>query len=230
MFKKIRPFILIIITILCADFYSNIKVFSTPTQTDGNKTVLIDPGHGGMDGGAVSKNGIIEKHINLKISLKIRDRLKKFGYQVVMTRETDKGIYIENIDINKMKSDDLNNRCKIKRESNCDLFISIHQNYFTESNCKGPQIWYSKNEESSKFAYILQENLNNDLNYSKRKIKEANGAYKILRCYTNIPSVIIECGFLPNPEEENKLKSEVYQDKVAESISNSIKEYFEINY
>ena len=171
-----------------------------------------------------------KKHINLKISLKIRDRLKKFGYQVVMTRETDRGIYTENIDINKMKSEDLNNRCKIKRESNCDLFISIHQNYFIESNCKGPQIWYSKNEESSKLARIIQENLNKDLKFNKREVKEANNAYKILRCYTNIPSVIIECGFLTNAEEENKLKSEVYQDRIAESISNSIKEYFEINY
>jgi len=235
--KKSKCFILAIITFLTIimlvfleNIYIGINVFATPTQIDGNKIVLIDPGHGGIDGGAVSKNGTIEKYINLAISLKIRERLKKLRYQVIMTREDDNGIYTKDIDINKMKIQDLNNRCKIKRESNCDLFISVHQNFFEQSDCRGPQVWYSKNEESSKLAHIIQKNLNKDLGYSKRKVKEANGAYKILRCYTNIPSIIIECGFITNVEEESKLKNEEYQGKIADSIVNSIKEYYQNNY
>jgi N-acetylmuramoyl-L-alanine amidase len=228
--KKYKYFILVIITIIFIfldNLYICTKVFATPTQIDGNKVVLIDPGHGGIDGGAVSKNGTIEKYLNLDISLKVRERLIKLGYQVLMTRDEDRGLYTENGDINKMKVEDLNNRCKMKRDSNCDLFISIHQNFFEQSSCHGAQIWYSKNDESGKLAQIIQENLNKDLGYNKRKVKEANNAYKILRCFTNIPSIIIECGFITNSEEENKLKSEAYQVKIADSIVKSIQEYFD---
>ena len=235
MYKKNRQIILVIITILTTlisvffqNLYSGTKFFAASTNINGNKLILIDPGHGGVDGGAVSQNGTIEKYLNLNISLKVRERLEKLGYQVLMTREEDKGLYTKDSDINKMKIEDLNNRCKMKRESNCDLFISIHQNFFIQSNCYGPQIWYSKNEESCKLALIIQENLNKDLNFNKRKVKEANDAYKVLRCYTNIPSVIIECGFITNPDEENKLKNEVYQGKLADSIAKSINEYLEI--
>ncbi|MBC8063054.1 MAG: N-acetylmuramoyl-L-alanine amidase [Clostridiaceae bacterium] len=97
-----------------------------------------------------------------------------------------------------------------------------------KSNCNGPQIWYSENERSSKVAHLIQKSLNTDLNSHKRKVKKANGAYKILRCYTNIPSIILECGFLSNPEEETKLKSEVYQGMLADPIAKSINEYFEL--
>ena len=145
-----------------------------------------------------------------------------------MTREEDNGLYTKYSDINKMKKEDLNNRCKIKRESTCDLFISIHQNFFEQSDCRGPQVWCSRNEKSINLAHLIQENLNTDLSYNKRAVMEANDAYKILRCYTDIPSVIIECGFITNPEEETKLKKEDYQSKIADSIVESINEYFEI--
>ncbi len=236
MYKSNRCFFLVIIMIVTtfiSVFFGNpfvvTKVFATPTEIDGNKIVLIDPGHGGMDGGAISKSGTIEKYINLSISLKVKEKLTELGYMVVMTREEDKGLYTEDEDIMKMKREDLNNRCKMKRESNCDIFVSIHQNFFKQSNCCGPQVWHSKNEESSKLAHITQENLNTDLGYKKRKVKETDGAYKILRCYANIPSVIIECGFITNPEKENKLKDLVYQEKIAGSIAKSIKKYFQIN-
>ena len=191
------------------------------------KLILIDPGHGGMDGGAMSKRGTVEKHINLSISLKVRDKLEDLGYEVIMTREEDNGLYTESRNIYKMKKEDLNKRCNMKRNSNCDLFISIHQNFFPDNSCCGPQIWYSKNEESNIFAHITQENFNYDLGYNKRIEKEEGNAYKILRCYTNIPSVIVECGFLSNPKEEELLKTEIYQDKIASSIVKSIQEYYD---
>lgn len=231
MYKNSRGYKLIKIIILSLfvsvlTSYNEIKILATPSQIESEKILLIDPGHGGIDGGAVSINGIVEKHINLSISLKVRDKLTTLGYRVLMTREEDKGLYTLTSDINSMKIQDLNNRCKMKRDSNCDLFISIHQNFFKQGSCKGAQVWYSKNDESKNFAFILQENLKKDLGDNNRQEKEAKNAYKILRCYTNIPSVIVECGFLTNPEEEKKLVTNEYQDKVADSIARSIKEYY----
>lgn len=224
---RLIKIILFSLFIFILSFNIGSRVFATPSQIERDKLILIDPGHGGLDGGAVSISGIVEKHINLSLSLKVKDRLKKLGYQVVMTREEDKGLYTGNKDINTMKREDLNNRCKMKRDTNCDLFISIHQNYFEQRSCKGAQVWYSTNDESKKFAHILQENLKKDLGSNNREEKEAMNTYKILRCYTNIPSVIVECGFLTNPEEEKKLVTKEYQDKIADSIVRSIVEYYE---
>jgi N-acetylmuramoyl-L-alanine amidase len=199
----------------------------TPVVEDDEKIILIDPGHGGIDGGAETKKGNIEKHINLSVSLKLRDRLKDMGYTVIMTRENDNGLYTEGGSINKKKFEDLNNRCKIKRESNCDVFISIHQNFFDESCYHGAQVWYSKSEKSEKLAHIIQENLRKDLDRKNKRVEKAAGnSYKILRCYFSIPSVIVECGFLTNPQEEKKLVDDEYQNKIADSLAKSIQEYF----
>jgi N-acetylmuramoyl-L-alanine amidase len=143
-----------------------------------------------------------------------------------MTRDDDRDYYGKNSEVNIMKRQDLNTRCKMKRDTNCDLFISIHQNFFKEKSCHGSQVWYSRNDESKAFAYILQKNLKKDLGNNEREEKEAKDAYKVLRCYTNIPSVIVECGFLTNPEEEKKLVTNEFQDKIAESIVKSIVEYY----
>lgn len=197
----------------------------TPVQADEEKIILIDPGHGGVDGGAESKRGTIEKNINLSISLKLKDSLKKLGYTVIMTREEDKGLYTEGGSLNKKKNEDLNNRCRIKRESNCDVFISIHQNFFEQSHYSGAQVWYSKNEESEKLAHIIQQNLRKDLNNKNKRVEKLGNTYKILRCSSNIPSVIVECGFLTNPQEEKELIKDEYQNKIADSIVKSIEEY-----
>lgn len=227
-FCKNCRIIYIIIMIICSIVVSlNIeyKVMATPSETEKDNLILIDAGHGGRDSGAVSKNGYLEKDINLKIALKVRDKLNALGFEATMTRETDEDFYGSGTSINLMKRQDLNYRCKIKRDTNCDLFISIHQNFFKQSSCKGSQVWYSRNEESKKIAHILQENFKKDLGSNKRKEKPANDDYKILRCFTNIPSVIVEGGFLTNPEEESKLATDEYQDKIADSIVKSIKEY-----
>ena len=139
-----------------------------------NITVLLDPGHGGIDSGAVSKDGIMEKDINLKISNKLKDKLLKKGYKVVMTRYDDKGLYTDDGRIRKKKIEDLDNRCKLKEDSKCNMFISIHLNMFPQSKYYGAQVWYSKNENSRKLAAILQKNLVNDLdNNNNRKEKAA---------------------------------------------------------
>ena len=144
-----------------------------------------------------------------------------------MTREEDKGLYTEGGSLNKKKVEDLNSRCKIKRESNCDIFVSIHQNFFKQSYYSGAQVWYSKNEDSERLAHIIQQNFRKDLNKKNNRVEKLGNTYKILRCYCSIPSVIVECGFLTNPQEEKKLITEEYQDKITESIEKSIREYFE---
>ena len=202
--------------------YAN-KQFSEKNE----KLILIDPGHGGIDGGAESKNGTVEKNINLKVSLKLKDLLKKQGFNVKMTREEDKGLYSDSGRIRKKKLEDLNNRCKMKEDSKCDMFISIHMNMFPEKKYYGPQVWYSDCKNSMDLAHLLQEGLRKDLNDDSERIeKPALDLYKILRCNNNIPSVIVECGFLSNEKEEAKLNSDKYQSKIAESLCKSIKMYY----
>jgi N-acetylmuramoyl-L-alanine amidase len=202
---------------------------ATPAEEDQRKIILIDPGHGGIDGGAASRKGTVEKDLNLKISLKLRDKLKEEGYVVLLTREEDKGLYNNTESVQKMKLEDLNNRCKIKRDSNCDVFISIHQNHFPQIKYYGAQVWYSRSDNSQRLGHIIQRNLRNDLsNGNQREEKCSGNDYKILRCYLNIPSVIVECGFLSNPREEVQLKDDNYQDIIAESLAKSINEYFKV--
>lgn len=192
--------------------------------------ILLDPGHGGIDSGAISRDGIMEKDINLKISNKLKDKLLKEGYKALMTRSQDEGLYIDEGKIRKKKIEDLNNRCKLKEDSKCNMFISIHLNMFPQSKYYGAQVWYSKNENSKKLAGILQKNLVNDLdNNNNRKEKAAFDSYKVLRCKDNMPSVLIECGFLSNNEEKNELLKDEYQDKIAECIKKSITEYYCLN-
>lgn len=214
-------------------FYTNAK-YSTNTSNgrirskDKKETIiLIDPGHGGIDGGATSPSGTMEKDINLKISLKLKDKLSKEGYKILMTREEDKGLYTDDGKIRKKKIEDLNNRCKMKKDTNCDLFISIHLNMFPQSQYHGAQVWYSKYKQSELLAKIIQKNLAKDLDPSNnRQEKPALDSYKVLRNNDTMPSVLVECGFLSNSAEEQKLKSEDYQDKIVESIAKSINIYY----
>jgi len=231
--RKLITIILVVFLGLTSVFYANIK-FSTSTAKNKiynnngkDKIILVDPGHGGIDGGAVSKSGIMEKDINLRISLKLRDKLINEGYKVIMTREEDKGLYEYEGRIRKKKIEDLNNRCKIKDQSNCDMFISIHLNAFPESKYYGAQVWYSRNRDSQKLARIIQENLKNDLDSSNNRYeKPALDSYKVLRNNDDMPSVLVECGFLSNVLEEQKLNSDEYQSKIADSITKSIKSYY----
>lgn len=144
-----------------------------------------------------------------------------------MTREEDAGLYSSRGTIRGRYTEDLKKRCDLKKSSNCDMFISIHLNYFTQSKYSGAQVWYSDYKDSAPLAGIIQKNLRMDLDSSNKRVqKPAKSAYKILRENDIMPSVIVECGFLSNYEEEQKLKSNEYQEKIANSISKSIGEYF----
>lgn len=226
---KIKSVIVAMLILICPLIYFSrisAKAFSKVPENQ-KKIILIDAGHGGIDGGAVSKRGTIEKDINLKISLFLKEVLEAKDYKVLMTRESDTGLYSENGKIRDKKNEDLNNRCKFKDESKCDVFVSIHLNMFPQSQYYGAQVWYSNEGKSADLANIIQNNFVNDLDKTNtRKEKCAKGSYKVLRCNEDIASVLIECGFLSNPREEEKLKTEAYQREIAKSIGESISEYF----
>ncbi|WP_416187731.1 N-acetylmuramoyl-L-alanine amidase CwlD [Clostridium perfringens] len=194
---------------------------------ENNKVIVIDPGHGGIDGGAKSENGVIEKDINLSISLKTKAALESKGYKVIMTRSEDVGLYTEGKKVREKKIEDLGNRVKIKKENKCDAFISIHQNMFPQKNCKGAQVWSANNEPSKKLGKIIQQKFKEEVDQNnKREAKVAKKEYKILNDGYEGASVIVECGFLSNPEECELLGKEDYQNKIANTLANAIDEYF----
>ena len=194
---------------------------------ENNKVIVIDPGHGGIDGGAKSENGVIEKDINLSISLKTKAALESKGYKVIMTRSEDVGLYTEGKKVREKKIEDLGNRVKIKKENKCDAFISIHQNMFPQKNCKGAQVWSANNEPSQKLGKIIQQKFKEEVDQNnKREEKIKKKEYKILNDGYEGASVIVECGFLSNPEECELLGKEDYQNKIANTLANAIDEYF----
>lgn len=227
--KKVKSRLVLVVILAATLLIYNIvpaRAIDLNNDTNNKKVILIDPGHGGYDGGAEGGDGIKEKDINLSISLKLKDKLLKEGYEVYMIREEDKDLLDEGKRIGTKKAQDMENRCKIKEKLNPDIFISIHQNYFPQSQYYGSQVWYSKNQKSSMLAKIVQDNLKADLNHNNKRVeKPANNAYKILNCNDNNTSVLIECGFLSNYEEEQRILNEDYQQKIADSITKSINEY-----
>lgn len=194
------------------------------TKSDENNiqgVILIDPGHGGIDGGAKSKDGTIEKNINLIIATKLKKELENVGYLVYMTREED-----SQLDSKKVK--DLNARCQMKKDTKCDMFISIHQNTFPQASCFGAQVWYASNDNSKLLAEEIQNSLKETVaDRNKRIPKAAREQYRILRDGYEGACVLVECGFLSNHEEEQKLKSDEHQDKIVKGIINGVNKYFE---
>lgn len=204
----------------------NISLLNVNAE-ENNKVIVIDPGHGGIDGGAKSENGVIEKDINLSISLKTKAALESKGYKVIMTRSEDVGLYTEGKKVREKKIEDLGNRVKIKKENKCDAFISIHQNMFPQKNCKGAQVWSANNEPSQKLGKIIQQKFKEEVDQNnKREAKVAKKEYKILNDGYEGASVIVECGFLSNPEECELLGKDDYQNKIANTLANAIDEYF----
>lgn len=216
-----------IVSIMMISFLVLNISFLKVNAEENNKVIVIDPGHGGIDGGAKSENGVIEKDINLSISLKTKAALESKGYKVIMTRSEDVGLYTEGKKVREKKIEDLGNRVKIKKENKCDAFISIHQNMFPQKNCKGAQVWSANNEPSQKLGRIIQQKFKEEVDQNnKREAKVAKKEYKILNDGYEGASVIVECGFLSNPEECELLGKEDYQNKIANTLANAIDEYF----
>jgi N-acetylmuramoyl-L-alanine amidase len=180
-------------------------------------TIILDPGHGGIDGGAVGFGGVVEKGINLSISLKMRAFFQAAGYRVIMTREDDRSIHDENSStIKGKKTSDLKNRLDFIKNNPKAVFLSVHQNIFEESIYSGTQVFYSPNNELSKLlAKQIQLDIKSMLQpQNNREIKEA-GKNLFLLYKAQSPAVLIECGFLYNPKEAQDLQNDDYQNKMA---------------
>lgn len=192
-------------------------------------TVILDAGHGGEDGGAVSKSGLYEKDINLSITLKLKELLEKQGVSVVLTRQTDVLLYDRNIDFEgRKKVLDLAARRLVGDTTPDSIFISIHMNSFAQESSHGLQVWYSTNHPlSMSLAQSIQNSVREALQPDNhRRIKAAGSSIYLLRHLKN-PAVLVECGFLSNPTEADRLGSEEYQQQMAQMLCASILQWGE---
>ena len=187
-------------------------------------TIIIDAGHGGVDGGATSCTGVLESKINLDICLKLEDMLHLLGYKTVMIRRTDISVYTSGDTIAAKKVSDLRQRVKIVSDSEDPILISIHQNTYPDGRYAGAQVFYANNQQSRELAEIMQLNLARSVNPgSNRSCKKAEGIY--LMQHVDCPAILVECGFLSNPEEEAKLRSDAYQKKLCCVIGSALGQF-----
>ncbi len=208
-------------------FRSQSESPANTASTDEKITVVIDPGHGGRDGGAVGDDGTLEKELNLAVALKLKSILESADIHVVMTRDTD--IELASPDSPHKKADDLKARLQLAQKQKNTIFVSIHMNKFPIEKYRGLQVYYSENHaESLTLAQTIQNTAQNTLkNTGDRKVKPAGDSIYLMS-HLEIPAVLVECGFLSNHEERELLKSEKYQKKLALCLSAAILEYIAI--
>jgi len=194
------------------------------SASDEKITVVIDPGHGGRDGGAVGNDGTLEKDLNLAVALKLKAILESADVRVVMTRETD--VELASPDSPHKKADDLKARLNLAENQKKAIFVSIHMNNFPIQKYSGFQVYYSENSKQSlTLAQTVQDGAQSALgNTMDRKVKPAGDSIYLL-AHLEIPAVLVECGFLSNEEERELLKSDAYQKKLALSLSASLLTY-----
>ncbi len=197
------------------------------TDISDKYVIILDAGHGGEDCGAIGADGVYEKDLNLQMVMHIGEQLQAEGYAVVYTRTEDKLLYLPEEDIKGLrKISDLKNRCKVAAEYPDALFISIHMNSFGDSRYSGAQVYYSDSEGSYSLAAKIQESVKAEVQSSNnRKIKKGEGMYLLENIEND--SVLVECGFLSNPEECKKLSEKEYQKRLSFSIVCGIIEYIE---
>ncbi|TDF91485.1 N-acetylmuramoyl-L-alanine amidase CwlD [Paenibacillus piri] len=190
------------------------------------KTIALDPGHGGPDGGAQSKDGIIEKDINLAITLHLRDYLQEAGALVVMTRENDKDLAEPSTKgYSKRKTEDMINRAQFIIGHKSDLFVSVHLNATPSEKWSGAQtFYYPKHQQSGLLAALIQDEVKKNLKNTDRVAKPIDNFYLLKTL--QIPSALVEVGFLSNPAEAGLLRSPAYQKKIAASIYQGILRYY----
>ncbi|WP_100374477.1 N-acetylmuramoyl-L-alanine amidase CwlD [Bacillus sp. FJAT-45037] len=190
------------------------------------KIIIIDPGHGGIDGGAVSKDGLLEKEVTLQISEQLRDYLQEAGALVLMTREEDRDLATEGTKkIRHRKIEDLKRRVEIVNESEADMFVSIHLNAIPSPKWSGAQTFYNRAiPENEGLAKFIQSEIKTNLENTERTAKPINNVFLLKNA--EIPGVLVEAGFLSHPTEASMLQTHAYQQKVAASIYQGIMRYY----
>ena len=225
---ELKKMLLIAVSIAIVVFTGLLLYTGQATDAAAGKaavTVVIDPGHGGVDGGAEADDGTPEKNINLNIALKLKQLAENDGWNVIMTREEDTGLYSEqNSTIRSKKTEELKKRKEIFDSSAADAAVSIHLNSYTaDRSVRGAQVFYADGSEESKMlAECIQDQMKN------RRRAMAKSDVLILQ-QAKVPTVIAECGFLSNYEESRKLRTDEYQNKLAKNIYSGIKNYIENN-
>lgn len=221
-FFKSNKFLTIIVLIMFVLTFAFSKIVTVSTASFNGITIVLDAGHGGRDGGSVGVNGTIEKEINLKYTLTLKEKLVKSGYRVELTRKNDDGLYLESASNKKLS--DMRARLNIIKRANPNLVISIHMNSFINQSAHGASTYYREGDASGKaISDLIQQSLNTYISAPSTKGKV--GDYYILNSsyYT---AVLIECGFLSNPEEERLLNTDEYREKLVSAIYNGILLYF----
>lgn len=228
--KKPRRLVLfylftVVIILALSDWGSRaVTVIAENTPIERKTCIVIDPGHGGEDGGAVSYTGVLESTYNLTIATRLNDLMHLLGYETKMIRTTDTSVYTKGETIAQKKASDLKERVRIVNETENALLLSIHQNNFPDGRYSGAQVFYAGTEGSQALAEQMQAAFVSTLNPgSKRKCKKSDGVY--LMEHIERTGILIECGFLSNPGEEARLRDGNYQKNLCCVIAATVSKY-----
>ena len=222
--KKVISYLLLLVCLCCLFFASSKTEFvSTPKD---NVTIVIDAGHGFPDGGSVGKfTKVVESKLNLEYAKNLKGQLIGYGFDVVMTRTNDDGLHDKSA--TNLKKSDMKRRKEIINTSSADLVISIHMNSFPLESSKGAQVFFKKDDDISEcFAKSIQEQVRSILRNTTKAAMA--GDYYILNC-TTLPTVLIECGFLSNREEETLLQQKEYQKKFCYAVLCGVVDFYRRN-
>ncbi len=220
--KRLIKIVLIVALLAAAAVFVKIFVsnggLKPVISQNSRSTLVLDAGHGGIDGGAISDSGLKESDINLQIALKTEALVRFLGINTVMTRETD----TDNSD-NKAYSehDNLVQRVKLANSTENAVLISIHQNKFPSAVVSGAEVMYSDNDDSKALGLITQDNLVTLLDSSNRRVARPAPKELLLTSSVECPTILVECGFMSNPQEVQKLASNDYQLKLAAILAGS---------
>lgn len=236
--KKIKWNVAFVVLTFCTCIgvicYTAIRIDKTVpvsgTLPQDNLMIVLDAGHGGLDGGCSTADGKTEKGINLNILLSVRDLSTLFGYNVDVTRDKDVSIHDKGVTgIRNQKISDMENRLELFNKYPNAVCVSIHQNTFSNPKYSGAQMFYSsKNDSSEQLASIIQQKFISNLQPDNQRETKLCGSELYLCYYCENPAVMIECGFLSNPDEAAKLTDKNYQQKVAFTIFSGINEFVTI--
>ena len=201
---------------------------TTSSIPDNSYTVIIDAGHGGEDGGAVAYDGSLEKNFNLDIALRLQKILELYGFNVIMTRTEDKMTCDDNLKTQRQKKiSDIRNRLEIINKFSNAIFVSIHQNKFSDSRQEGTQVFYSPvNLNSKKLADYIQNAVVANLQKNNKRKTKKSGTEIFLLYHSTIPAVMVECGFLSNSNDLSLLKTDDYKNQIATLVADGIINYF----
>lgn len=220
---------LFIVAAIAISFRNGAVPAASSAVSEGKRTIVIDSGHGGADGGCVGINGCVEKDINLAIAKDLAELLRLSGFNVVMTRNEDISLHSQGVEgLRNQKISDMENRLEIIKSYPDSLFISIHQNQYTESEYFGGQMFYTTNNSgNAKLAQIMQDCFAELQPGNDREIKLIDNDLYLFK-NTQQPAVLAECGFLSNPKDAANLSNSDYQKKVAFTIYKGIIKYYDM--